>query len=435
LIDKVELGNRIWEIDNLEEEGSYHDALSQAMSLVEWAGSQGDPALLAEATLWRGYLMENVGRYVEAERDLREAYKLAIGNKLGKIGVAAAVRLGVLIGVQQANYYEAERWETVAAAMADDCDDARGGAYAYVGLGILLAEQGKYEDAEAKVRQGLRQLEEALGSDSAEIADVLRRLSDIVSRRGNAESAEVLAHQALRVSENALGPGHADVAQSMGNLGYIIASHGKDSEGEEWIRKGIRVMEGSLRSEHPTMSDLLHGLGVVLAHQGRHKEAEAQFQRTLQIRENSLGATHPRVADVLSDFGDLLMDQGRQIEAAEQYQRALRIREAIFGADHPHVADLNACLAEAVLAQGDAGAARQYGERAVSVLESIAAGPPRLARARFVLARSLWVDSAQRSRARMLAEQALDGYSEQVYLEKKERAEVDRWLNGHRAGR
>ncbi|MES1208245.1 MAG: hypothetical protein ABUS79_20105, partial [Pseudomonadota bacterium] len=71
-------------------------------------------------------------------------------------------------------------------------------------------------------------------------------------------------------------------------------------------------------------------------------------------------------------------------------------------------------------------------ERAFKIREEHENDPARRAETRFALARGLWEAGRDRPRARMLAQQAREGYAKAVV--KPKLAEVESWLRAHGAG-
>ena len=85
------------------------------------------------------------------------------------------------------------------------------------------------------------------------------------------------------------------------------------------------------------------------------------------------------------------------------------------------------------LEQGEFEVARVYAERAISIRESAGSSATVLADTRFLLARALWNDHAQRSRAHALARQARDGYIEDEEGHDEGLGKIELWLAEHPA--
>jgi tetratricopeptide (TPR) repeat protein len=147
--------------------------------------------------------------------------------------------------------------------------------------------------------------------------------------------------------------------------------------------------------------------------------------------EEVLGPLHPRVATLSSAVGGTLCEQGRLDEALDCYQRALAIMEGAYGPHHPDLVHPLVGLAEVALIRRELATAREHAERIVALTETGAVSAYLLTDARFILARVLWTDQAELPRARMLAEQARDGYATLGDLKREDLVEVERWLAEH----
>ena len=144
------------------------------------------------------------------------------------------------------------------------------------------------------------------------------------------------------------------------------------------------------------------------------------------------GPEHAGVAKCLYNLGNALNGQGRAQEAKELHLRVLSMRERLFGAGDLQVAYPLVRLAEIDLARNALDAARTSAERAVSIRDEGGAEPALLAEARFLLARVLWENRAERKRARQVAQEALVDYTRASGGNRDEVAEVEQWLAEHR---
>ena len=128
-------------------------------------------------------------------------------------------------------------------------------------------------------------------------------------------------------------------------------------------------------------------------------------------------------AEAFEAMGWVLHRRGDAAQAQGWYERALAAQVELRGSQHVRVVRLHVALAEVALSLGDAAAAEENAEQAVGLCEQGNAGELSLAAARFVLARAL----SSGARARELAEEALDAYSEHGGHPEREQA-VKTWL-------
>jgi tetratricopeptide (TPR) repeat protein/predicted Ser/Thr protein kinase len=464
----------------LTEAGGYDEALAEAEAVVEAADGLAYPPLLAEALLERSKAHTELSRLKEAEQDAERAYVLAAEHGHGGVEARAANHLAK-VGRLQARHEAGLHWGKTALALArgrrlepeleaDSLDN----------IGDLLRARAKLEDALTHYQRALAIREEVFGPRHPVVAESLDNIGGLLGAQEELEEALTHHQRALAIREEVFGPRHPVVAESLDDIGRVLRDQGKLVEASMHLQRGLAIREEEFGSGHPDVAVSLVGMGDELRAQGDMEEALIHYQRALAIREEVFGPHHPSVARALSNIGTVLITEGKLEEALTHYQRASVIFEEALGPRHPHAAGALANigsvlraqgkladavthyqrasvalektlgphhpnvavlrdimvsslidLADAALAKDDSDGAREHAEHAVSICEAGETSSERLADARFVLARALWTDPSQRSRSRMLAEQAHDAY---VGLARPEdvASDIEQWLDDHR---
>ena len=213
----------------------------------------------------------------------------------------------------------------------------------------------------------------------------LNNIAAVRGQRGDHRAALVAQEQALALKEKTLGRDHPDVGISEGNL-----------------------------------ADELSGLS-------RNQEALAHVDRSIALLENGFGSSHPMLANQLNNRGEILMVLGRQHEARQSFERAQIIWERELGLDDRNLAYALTGIGRTYLADEDAASAVAPLERAFKIREAHEVNPELRAETSFALARSLWETNRDRARARLLAEQARQGYAKGG--DQAKAAEVDDWMH------
>jgi hypothetical protein len=212
----------------------------------------------------------------------------------------------------------------------------------------------------------------------------LNNIGAVRGLKGEHEAALLAQQQALVLKQQALGPDHPDVGVSEGNIANELA-----------------------------------GLG-------RNQEALGHVDSSVALIENGYGASHPVLATQLSNRGEILGALGRPREARQSFERARVIWERELGLEDRNLAYALTGIGLTYLAENDPGNALASLERAYKIREAHEVDPSRRAETRFALARALWEAKRDRARARLLAEQAKEGYAKGAVKAKV--AEVDGWL-------
>jgi protein O-mannosyl-transferase len=198
---------------------------------------------------------------------------------------------------------------------------------AHYNLGILLAEEGRSEEAKDHYLKALAQ--------NPQHAKAHINLGILLAKTGQTEQALGHYQQALAIS-----PGSAEAHY---NLGFLLVATGRIREGEAHYLQALAI--------HPRHADAHNNLGILLADTGRPDEALAHYLKALEIKpidheiHNNLGillaklgrtdealahfqkavALHPRYAEAQNNLGISLAKTGRADEAIASYQAALAI--------------------------------------------------------------------------------------------------------------
>jgi serine/threonine-protein kinase len=447
--------------------GKYKEALAAVEPLLREVEPVGHAPLHAQVLFLQGCIQSDTGDYAGAEASLRKALAESARGKDLALMSRALTHLMLVIGVRQKRLQEATPLEPVVEAVAESAQDDLTRAVALHGLGTLLQETGKYEEAWEKVTSALALREKALGPEHPDVASAIQQLSAIAwwmgkyplalehSERalalkqkalgpehpevvramkptaialrelGRYEEARQRFEQILALQEKLLGREHPDVSTALSNLSVVLLDLGRFEEARQYAERALVLKEKLLGPEHLDLASPLINLGNALAELERHEQARQQHARALALSEKALGPGHPRVALALIELGADLTNLGRYDEARQQLDRALAIQEEAYGKEHPDLAYVLAAQGELLLARGKPSEALPPLERALKLASE---GGSR-AEVQFPLARALWeARKVERPRALMLATEARDHW-QQVGQSSKQ-AHITQWLAG-----
>jgi Flp pilus assembly protein TadD len=195
-------------------------------------------------------------------------------------------------------------------------------------LGIVLARQGRLDEAGARFQQALR-----LKDD---YPDAHNNLGNVLEKQDKLDEAMACYQQALRLKPH--------YPEAHYNLGIVLARQGRLDEAEACYQQALR-----LKPDYP---EAHNNLGTVLTRQDKLDEAEACYQQALRLKpddpeaHNNLGLVLARqdkldeavacyrqalliklnYPEAHSNLGNALQEQGRLEEAVACYQQALRLK-------------------------------------------------------------------------------------------------------------
>jgi tetratricopeptide (TPR) repeat protein len=154
------------------------------------------------------------------------------------------------------------------------------------------------------------------------------------------QTAQEFYGQALQILENALGSDSTDVATSLTGLAMIDADQGKYAEAEPLLERSLMILSNALDSNNRYLADAIVNLAECYNGQGKYDQAEPLYKRALEIRRNKLSETHPDLAESSFDLAWLFFEQGKYAEAAPLFNTAL----AIWKRDQSNIRDAAVCL-------------------------------------------------------------------------------------------
>jgi predicted ATPase len=220
-------------------------------------------------------------------------------------------------------------------------------AEALRGLGVLLREEGRHDEARAQLEQALAL---AKGADAALEGMIHAHLGTLERYRGRVAEARAAYERALAAHHEA-GHRRGEVLVR-GNLGHVYAAEDRLGDAEREYRESLHLLGelGDRRSE----AILMAHLGAVLARSGRAGEALAVHQDAVRACREIGDAPLEMVER--ANVAALEAQRGRRGEAEQQLAIADRLLERAGGGPWVEVGDVLRGFVD--LARGDREAAR-----------------------------------------------------------------------------
>jgi protein O-GlcNAc transferase len=200
-------------------------------------------------------------------------------------------------------------------------------AEAHSNAGVVLAGQGRLDEAVAAFRQAI-----GIKPHSAEAHS---NLGGALAARGRLDEAVEAYRQAIRIKP--------DYAEAYYNLGGALGAQGRLDEAIAAYRQAIGIK--------PDFGEAHYNLGIAFGSQGRLYEAVAAYRRAIEVR--------PDYAEAHSNLGGALARQGRLDEAVDAYGKAIGIE--------PDYAEAHSNLGLLLAAQGRLDEAVTAYRRAIGI--------------------------------------------------------------------
>jgi tetratricopeptide (TPR) repeat protein len=368
--------------DLLTLQADYDGAEKAYREALALQSTHDDPQARAEVakTLYGlGIVLEQKGRFADAERTLREAleqqrrlYGAAHGDiartlkdlarimaEAGKLNDALPVMRSAVAMQRQLRGSEPHP------ALAEALND----------LALLLEQHGDYAESESLYLQAIAMKRRLLGEKHPEIAIGLNNLASVLQNKGDLAGAESTYREALSMLRELLGEVHPDVALTLNNLAFVEADRGDAHGALATEREALAVYRKLFPDDHPDVARVMNKLGFWLTQAGEYAEAEQNLQAALAMRRRLFGDAHPEVATSLINVAILQVAHQKYGDALSSAKTAVAILTQAFSASNWRTAIGESAEAAALTGLGRYAEAEPLLTHSVAILSKDAAVP------------------------------------------------------------
>jgi serine/threonine protein kinase/tetratricopeptide (TPR) repeat protein len=244
--------------------------------------------------------------------------------------------------------------------------DSAQAAESLVALGVLRKDQGKLEDAERLVSEGLAISKRHLPPKHPALAKAASTLGRVMVARGEYVQAIPILEEAL-LRQSAPGAVTADQLGTMGDLANCQFYLGHYAESDFLNRRGLELDRQLFGDRHPNVAEDYLNIAAIQFEWGHYAEVEKYDRQALDIIQSWYGKDHPETSAVLTILGRALVAEGKIDEASSVLDQALGIQERAYGKTHPQVASTVNELGKAALERGNLDEAEADFTRAAGI--------------------------------------------------------------------
>lgn len=206
---------------------------------------------------------------------------------------------------------------------------------------------GRYKEAEQLLRTELETRKLYSESEESEgWAQYGHHLGDIYRKQGRYDDAEAAYRKGLKAKGIRLIP-VGNTVRTLNGLGHLYMAQGHYNEAEDFFKQGIEIGNRELPGKgHPWTLRNVNGLAILRTKQKQYEDAELLFQEALEGRKLKLGEDHPETLESKNDLAILYKEQGDYNKAESLLIDAVEGRRLKLGDTHPHtIESLNTLIA------------------------------------------------------------------------------------------
>ena len=248
-------------------------------------------------------------------------------------------------------------------------DDARV-SESLADLGLLRADQARYDDAEKLARQGLEAAQRVRPSDEASIAKAKSALGAVLEARGNYVEAIPVLDDAVRLY-SARAAISEELAGALTQLAetHFYAGHFDISK---TVNQRVLQMDRQLHGErYPSVAEDLSNLGAIEQEQGHYQQAEGLYRKALDITRSYYGNDHNETALRLTLLSRALIYEKRWDDAVDLLNQALAIQQRVYGPVHNTVAGVMNELGNVAYMRDQEDEAEMWFRKALEIYETV----------------------------------------------------------------
>lgn len=251
------------------------------------------------------------GDFAGAEARLRELLDTQAREGAGAVSLDARSILPVVIA-QQGRYEEAltllrDRLSELLDERGEDHPDTIGVRNS---IGVALRRLERHEEAALMYAHAASSAQRVFGPTHRATLTLRSNEAVALEAIGRVDDAERISREVLEVQREAFGAAHDDTLASASNLAILLVRTGRAPEGEAILREALSALTES-RGEDSLISGILHGgLGRSLRVQGRDEEAENALLRSHRILLAATGPDHPATRTAAGDLRSFYGPEG-----------------------------------------------------------------------------------------------------------------------------
>jgi tetratricopeptide (TPR) repeat protein len=316
-------------------EKAYREAIAIQSSRPHDSYSQAE---LSKSLHGLGTLLDQKGRYPEADQTLRRALELQRGLPNGSQGdVARTLKDLARVIAEEGDLNGAIPVMRSAVAMQRQLRGTEPHpdlSEALNDLALLLYDHGDYDEAERLFVEAIAMEHRLVGDKHPELATYMMNLGAVLQGKRELVRAEATYRQALAMSRDLLGDVHPDIANALQNLVSVQMDRGDIQGAITSQREALAVLRKLFPGDHPEVARAGNRLGFLLTEADEYAEADRILEESLAMRRRLEGENHPDVGTSLIHLAILQVARHEYEAALTSARSAVQILTPALSATH-----------------------------------------------------------------------------------------------------
>ena len=134
--------------------------------------------------------------------------------------------------------------------------------------GLQALQQRRFADAAMRFTAALREAERR-GPDSARVAATLDNQARLLAAQGKFARAEARLRRALAIREKVLAADDPELAATLGRIGALALRRHRFVEAERLVKSAVASLEQALTADDPRLAAALNTLGTLALMRGK----------------------------------------------------------------------------------------------------------------------------------------------------------------------
>lgn len=257
----------------------YRLAIPYCEQAIQLLSQQNEPLAMADILLRAGQCYNRIGLRERAAIRLRDALKILRDYPDNPHLPSVLLDLGNAIRKEDPG--EAERCYQEAAEIYLAMKNPESATQAWVNLGIMCSEQGRFEESLEHYENALKVRERSTSTSPFRMGVLLNNMANCYRRMGDFAEAHTLADRAGKLLAAEEG---SALAAAFGTRGLIYLDSGCDAEAVEWLQESYAENKKMPSPDFEAIAENLEKEIAALKRLGRLPEAALAEERLALAR-------------------------------------------------------------------------------------------------------------------------------------------------------